>query len=76
MPAISKITAKGQTTVPREVRKALSSKPGDLIAWEVESDGRVAVRRIQPLDLEYLEAVQRTLSEWHTAEDDKAYAKL
>ena len=76
MPAISKITAKGQTTVPREVRKALSSKPGDLIAWEVEPDGRVAVRRIQPLDMEYLEAVQRTLSEWHTAEDDTAYAKL
>lgn len=76
MPVISKITAKGQTTVPREVRKALSSKPGDLIAWEVEPDGRVAVRRIQPLDMEYLEAVQRTLSEWQTAEDDKAYAKL
>ena len=33
MPAISKITAKGQTTVPQEVRVALNSKPGDLIAW-------------------------------------------
>lgn len=76
MPAISKITAKGQTTVPQEIRKALSSKPGDLIAWEVEPDGRVAVRRIQPLDMEYLEAVQRTLSEWHSAEDEKAYGKL
>ena len=27
MPAISKITAKGQTTVPQEIRKALKSKP-------------------------------------------------
>ncbi len=76
MPVISKITAKGQTTVPREVRAALNSKPGDLIAWDVESDGRVAVRRIQPLDVEYLQAVQDTLSEWHTAEDEKAYGKL
>jgi antitoxin PrlF len=76
MPAISKITAKGQTTVPQEVRTALNSKPGDLIAWEIESDGRVAVRRIQPLDVEYLKAVQGTLSEWHTAEDEKAYGKL
>jgi antitoxin PrlF len=76
MPAISKITAKGQTTVPQEVRMALNSKPGDLIAWEIESDGRVAVRRIQPLDVEYLQAVQGTLSEWHTAEDEKAYGKL
>ena len=76
MPAISKITAKGQTTVPREVRTALKSKPGDLIVWEIEPNGRVAVRRIQPLDVEYLLAVQGTLSEWHTAEDEKAYGKL
>jgi len=76
MPAISKITAKGQTTVPQEVRTALKSKPGDLIAWEIEPNGRVAVRRIQPLDVEFLKAVQGTLSEWHTAEDEKAYGKL
>ena len=42
MPAISKITAKGQTTVPQEVRAALKSKPGDLIAWEIDPEGRVA----------------------------------
>ena len=76
MPAISKITAKGQTTVPQEIRAALNSKPGDLIAWEVEPDGRVAVRRIQPLDVEYLRAVQGTLSEWETAEDERAYGNL
>ena len=76
MSAISKITAKGQTTVPQEVRQALKSKPGDLLAWEVEPGGRVAVRRIQPLDVEYLRAVEGTLSEWRTAEDEKAYGKL
>ena len=76
MAAISKITAKGQTTVPQEVRAALKSKPGDLIAWEVEPDGRVAVRRIQPIDVENLKAVQGTLTEWHTAEDEAAYGKL
>ena len=76
MTTITKITAKGQTTVPREIRAALKSKPGDMIAWEVEADGRVAVRRVQPLDIEYLKAVQGTLSEWQTAEDEKAYAKL
>ena len=76
MTAITKITAKGQTTVPREVRAALKSKPGDMIAWEVEANGRVAVRRVQPLDIEYLKAIQGTLSEWQTAEDEKAYAKL
>ena len=76
MPAISKITAKGQTTVPQEVRTALKSKPGDLIAWEIDPEGRVAVRRVQPLDVEYLQAVQGTLSEWHSAEDEKACGEL
>jgi AbrB family looped-hinge helix DNA binding protein len=76
MVAISKITAKGRTTVPREVRAALKSKPGDLIAWDVETDGRVAVRRVQPLDIDYLKTVQETLSEWRTAEDERAYGEL
>lgn len=76
MSAFSKITAKGQTTVPQEVRVALKSKPGDLIAWDIEPNGRVAVRRIQPMDIEYAQAVQGTLNEWHTAEDEKAYGKL
>jgi hypothetical protein len=34
-PVISKITAKGQTTVLLEVRGTLKSKPGDLLAWEI-----------------------------------------
>ena len=76
MPAISKITAKGQTTVPQEVRAALQSKPGDLLAWEVDPNGRVAVRRVQPVDVEYLKAVEATMSEWRTAEDEAAYGDL
>jgi antitoxin PrlF len=73
---ISKITSKGQTTVPQSVRAALRSKPGDLLAWEVDADGRVAVLRVQPTDVEYLRAVAGTLSEWHSAEDEKAYGDL
>ena len=38
MIAVAKITAKGQTTVPRDVRTALHVVPGDLIAWEVGAD--------------------------------------
>lgn len=76
MPAISKITAKGQTTVPQVVRVALNIEPGDLIAWDVDAGGRVAVRRIQPADVEYLQAVRGTLNEWHTADDEQAYGKL
>jgi antitoxin PrlF len=76
MPTLSKITSKGQTTVPQEIRTALKSEPGDTLAWEIADDGRVAVRRVHPTDVAYLRAGQGTLSEWQTAEDEQAYGDL
>jgi len=76
MVAFAKITAKGQTTIPQEVRAALHVAPGDLIAWEVSADGTATVRRVQPLDIEYLRAVEGTLSEWAGPADEEAYRDL
>ena len=76
MIAVAKITAKGQTTVPRGVRAALKVSAGDLIAWEVSDDGVTTVRRVQPIDIEYLRALESTLSEWASAADDEAYGDL
>lgn len=76
MARVAKVTTKGQTTIPRQVREALQVKAGDLIAWEIGEDGRVEVRRVQPLDLDYLRAVQETLSEWNSPEDDESYRDI
>jgi bifunctional DNA-binding transcriptional regulator/antitoxin component of YhaV-PrlF toxin-antitoxin module len=76
MLAVAKITAKGQTTIPQNVRAALQVKPGDLIAWDVGADGTATVRRVQPLDVEYLRAVEGTLSEWAGEADEEAYREL
>ena len=76
MLAVAKITAKGQTTIPQDVRAALKVMPGDLIAWEVGADGTATVRRVQPLDIEYLRAVEGTLSEWSGTADEEAYRGL
>ena len=76
MLAVARITAKGQTTIPQDVRAALHISPGDLIAWEVAPDGTATVRRVQPLDLEYLRAVEGTLGEWAGAADEEAYRDL
>jgi bifunctional DNA-binding transcriptional regulator/antitoxin component of YhaV-PrlF toxin-antitoxin module len=76
MLAVAKITAKGQTTIPQEVRTALKVVPGDLIVWDVAADGTATVRRVQAMDLEYLRAVEGTLSEWHSAADEEAYRGL
>ena len=73
MLAVAKITSKGQTTIPQDVRLALKVSAGDLIAWEVGTDGTATVRRVQPLDLEYLRAVEGTLGEWAGAADEEAY---
>ena len=75
--AVAKITAKGQTTIPQNVRSALGLAAGDLIAWEIGSEGRtVTVRRVQPLDLDYLRAMEATLSEWGSSADAEAYRDL
>lgn len=76
MLAVAKITAKGQTTIPQDVRTALKVVPGDLIAWEVSADGTATVRRVQPVDIEYLRAVAGTLGEWAGAADEEAYRGL
>jgi antitoxin PrlF len=76
MIAIAKVTAKGQTTIPQDVRNALKVTPGDLIAWEVGPDGKATVRRVQAIDLEYLHAVEGTLGEWAGAADEEAYRGL
>jgi bifunctional DNA-binding transcriptional regulator/antitoxin component of YhaV-PrlF toxin-antitoxin module len=76
MVAIAKINAKGQTTIPRDVRAALHVGPGDLIAWEVDAGGTATVRRVQPTDIEYLRVVEGTLSEWAGSADEEAYRQL
>jgi bifunctional DNA-binding transcriptional regulator/antitoxin component of YhaV-PrlF toxin-antitoxin module len=65
-----------QTTIPQGVRAALRVSAGDLIAWEVGADGTATVRRVLPLDIEYLRAVEGTLSEWSGSADEEAYRGL
>jgi antitoxin PrlF len=76
MTAVGKITSKGQTAVPREVRGALSVRPGDSVVWDVREDGRVAVRCANSLHIELLRGLASTLSEGSSPEDDEAYRGL
>ena len=85
MTAVAKLTSKGQTTIPREVRDKLAQfgltlrggtlSPGGVIAFEIEGDV-VRLRKVEPLDLGYLRAVQTTLCEWESPEDAEAYDDL
>ena len=39
----AKLTSKGQTTIPIDVRRRLGLKPGDKIRFVLEDDGRVVI---------------------------------
>jgi len=41
---ISKLTSKGQITIPKNVRELLNLKPGDIIVF-VEKNGEITIRR-------------------------------
>ena len=40
----STITAKGQTTVPADIRQSIGGTPGTRLVWHVLTDGRLFVR--------------------------------
>ena len=39
----STLTSKGQTTIPKDVRKRLNLQPGDRLEFVIDEDGRVLV---------------------------------
>lgn len=71
----SKLSAKGQVTIPRKVRERLGAKPGDLVAYEIKS-GVVTLRRLEPFDAAFHVALSATMDEWATPEDDEAFRDL
>lgn len=42
--AESTITAKGQTTVPADIRAVMHAKPGTRLVWSAMPDGTIIVR--------------------------------
>ena len=72
---ISKLSAKGQVTIPIEIRKALGIEPGDFIAYELQGQF-VKLKRITPFDAAFHSAVSETLQEWGSPEDEEAFNDL
>jgi AbrB family looped-hinge helix DNA binding protein len=46
----SKITAKGQTTIPAEIRAELGVGPGDQVEYVQQDDGRIVMRKAAGLE--------------------------
>ena len=43
--AVSRITSKGQVTIPEEIRRQYHLQAGEQIEWDVTESGRIEVRR-------------------------------
>lgn len=72
---VSKISAKGQVTLPKKVRESLRAGAGDFIQYELQ-DGAILVRRVQPFDRGFHAALSDTLTEWSSREDEEAFRDL
>lgn len=72
---ISRLAANNQAVIPQEIRDALGLKEGDTILFSVE-DGRAVIRKAPAADTGYLRALEGTLSEWSSPEDEEAFDDL
>jgi antitoxin PrlF len=72
----SKVTSKGQTTLPREIRERLEVHAGDYIAYR-NSEFGVVIRKVRPFDATWHAGVAKTLeTEWNSPEDDEDFGDL
>lgn len=70
-----RISSKGQVTLPKQVRQAIGAEPGDMVVSEVEAS-TVRLRRVEPFDREFHDALANTLEERASAEDEEAFRDL
>jgi antitoxin PrlF len=71
----SRISPKGQVTIPKKIRDTLGAEPGDLVVYEVRGNV-VTLKRVGPFDAAYHSALSQTLDEWASAEDEEAFRDL
>ncbi len=75
MQHVSKLSTKGQITIPADLRKAIGIEPGDIVSYELQGKS-VKLKRVEPFDAAYLAAVGETLEEWNSPEDEEAFNDL
>jgi bifunctional DNA-binding transcriptional regulator/antitoxin component of YhaV-PrlF toxin-antitoxin module len=78
MPAtkvVTRLTAKSQTTIPRQVREVLKVGPGDSVVFTVEGE-TVTLGRAEKLDAGFLKLATESFADWGSPEADDAFGDL
>lgn len=76
MRLISRITSKGQITIPKAVRAALGLQDGDLVSFAVDGDQAMLRRIAQQPETGPAGTVGTDLTEWASPADEDAYRDL
>ena len=71
----SRLSTKGQITIPAEARTALGLQAGDLVSYEIR-ENEIALKRVEPFDAAFHAALSTTLHEWQSAADEEAFRDL
>ena len=69
---VTKLTAKNQTTIPREVRRRLQIGAGDKVAFVVAGD-QVVLRALSPTDAAFLKLAGDSFADWSDPEAERAF---
>ena len=72
---VARITARGQTSIPKRIREGAGLVEGDVVAFEIEGD-HLIVRKVARGRDEYLQGFSATVSEWASPEDEDAWRDL
>ena len=70
----TKVTSKFQTTIPKDIRKKLNLKVGDMVNFVIR-DGNIIIQKVES-GSGYLKSLEATLSEWNSKEDDEHFKDL
>jgi AbrB family looped-hinge helix DNA binding protein len=71
----SRLTSKGQATIPAEVRRRLKLKAGDTVVFGIEGK-RAILRKAEALDAAFMRLQEQAFADWNSPEADEAFRDL
>jgi AbrB family looped-hinge helix DNA binding protein len=72
---ISRLSSKGQMTIPKRIREVAGLAEGDVVAFVMDAD-RIVLRKLPSERDPYLAGIEESLTEWNSAEDEHAWRNL
>ena len=72
---VAKLSAGGQTSIPKSIREAAGIYVGDTLAFETDGE-RVVVRRVARGREDTAQDFSESMSEWMSAADEEAWLDL